>query len=49
VTHDYAPCVDGWIEHQWTIAKGDPPGDWKFEVAIPGYAPQVWRVRLRPK
>jgi hypothetical protein len=47
VTHDYAPCVAGWIEHGWTIAKEDPPGDWRVEVAIPGYVPQEWRVRFR--
>jgi hypothetical protein len=49
VTHDYAPCIDGWIEHNWTIAKEDPPGDWRIEVAIPGYEPQIWRVRFRPE
>jgi hypothetical protein len=47
VTHDYAACVGGWIEHQWTIAAADPPGEWSIKVEIAGYAAQHWRVRFR--
>jgi hypothetical protein len=45
-THDYATCLDGWIEHSWSIAKNDPLGDWEISVTIPDYEPQVWRVRF---
>jgi hypothetical protein len=48
ITHDYAPCVDGWIEHYWTIAKEDPLGAWTIKVEIPGYAPQQWNITFRP-
>jgi hypothetical protein len=45
-THDYAPCIDGWIEHSWSLAEKDPPGLWELSVAIPGYETQVWRVNF---
>jgi hypothetical protein len=44
VTHDYATCIDGWIEHGWNVAKEDPPGNWTIKVEIAGYVPRVWRV-----
>jgi hypothetical protein len=47
VTHDYAACVDGWIEHGWTIAHDDPADDWTIRVDLAGYAPEIWRVRFR--
>jgi hypothetical protein len=47
VTHNYAPCVDGWIEHNWSVAHDDPPGEWTIRVEIPGYVPQVWRIQFR--
>lgn len=47
VTHDYAACIDGWIEHGWSIAHDDPAGEWTIRVAIAGYAPQIWRVQFR--
>jgi hypothetical protein len=46
-THDYAACVDGWIEHGWAVAHDDPAGDWTIRVEIAGYVPQVWHVRFR--
>lgn len=49
VTHDYAPCIAGWIEHGWTIAKEDPPGAWTVKVEIAGYEPQLWHVRFRAR
>jgi len=45
-THDYAPCIGGWIEHSWTLAPKDPQGPWEIRVAIPGYEPQIWHVRF---
>jgi len=44
VTHDYAACIDGWIEHGWNVSKDDPAGNWTIKVEIAGYVPQVWRV-----
>jgi hypothetical protein len=45
-THDYAACIEGWIEHSWSLADKDPPGMWEISVAIPGYETQLWRVRF---
>jgi hypothetical protein len=45
-THDWVACYDGWIEHTWSLAEGDPPGDWTITIDIAGYAPQVWPVRF---
>jgi hypothetical protein len=45
-THDYAACIDGWIEHSWSLAEHDPPGMWEISVAIPGWQTQVWKVRF---
>jgi hypothetical protein len=43
-THNYAACIDGWIEHSWALAENDPKGLWEISVAIAGYETQVWRV-----
>jgi hypothetical protein len=45
-THDYAACIDGWIEHSWALAPDDPKGAWELSVAIPGYETTVWQVRF---
>jgi hypothetical protein len=45
-THDYAACIDGWIEHSWSLAEHDPPGMWEISVAIAGYQTQTWSVRF---
>jgi hypothetical protein len=47
ITHAYAPCLDGWIEHMWSLSKGDPVGDWTIEVAIPSYATQTFQIKFR--
>ena len=45
-THDYAACIDGWIEHSWSLAEHDPPGIWEISVAIAGYETQVWNIHF---
>ena len=45
-THDYAACIDGWIEHSWALAPDDPKGTWEISVAIAGYQTVVWRVQF---
>jgi hypothetical protein len=45
-THDYAACIEGWIEHSWSLAEHDPPGMWEISVAIAGYETQLFRVRF---
>jgi len=46
-THDWTACLDGWIEHGWSVAAADPPGEWTITVQLDGYVPQVWRVTFR--
>ena len=49
VTEDYSGCYDGWIQHTWTIAEDDPPGDYVFTVEVDGYQPQRFHGRfVRP-
>jgi hypothetical protein len=49
VTEDYSGCYDGWIQHAWTIAPEDPPGEYVLTVEVEGYRPQTFRGRfLRP-
>ena len=45
-TTDYVSCRDGWIEHTWRIAKGDPPGEWLVTIEIEGYEPTVFKPRF---
>ncbi len=45
-THDYAACIDGWIEHSWALAPEDPKGSWEITVAIDGYETQVFRAKF---
>jgi hypothetical protein len=45
-THDYAACIDGWIEHSWALAPEDPKGMWELSVAISGYETVIWRVQF---
>ncbi len=42
-TRDFAACIDGWIEHSWTLGPDDPKGRWEITVTIAGYEPQVFR------
>jgi hypothetical protein len=50
VTEDYSGCYDGWIQHSWTIAAEDPPGEYVLTVEVEGYQPQTFRGRFsRPK
>jgi len=46
VTEDYSGCYDGWIQHAWTIAPKDPPGEYVFTVEVEGYKPQTFRGRF---
>jgi hypothetical protein len=46
VTEDYSGCYDGWIQHAWTIAANDPPGEYVLTVEIDGYQPQTFRGRF---
>ncbi|HWU85872.1 MAG TPA: hypothetical protein VN253_01255 [Kofleriaceae bacterium] len=50
VTEDYSGCYDGWIQHAWTIAPNDPPGEYVLTVEVDGYQPQTFRGRfLKPE
>jgi hypothetical protein len=46
VTHDYAACVSGKVEHLWGVSEADPPGLWKLRVEIAGYQPRTWTIRF---
>jgi hypothetical protein len=48
VTESYSGCYDGWIQHQWTIATGDPPGEYVLTVEVEGYQSQTFRGRFIP-
>jgi hypothetical protein len=37
-------CRSGWIEKQWSVAAGDPPGLWTIRVTPVGFAPKVFRA-----
>jgi hypothetical protein len=45
-TIDYAACKQGWIEHVWSVAAGDPAGTYVITVEVDGYAPQVFRPKF---
>jgi len=45
-TYDYVACRDGWIEHSWRVARGDPPGEWIVTIEIEGYEPTVFRPKF---
>ena len=46
VTEDYSGCYDGWIQHAWTVAASDPPGEYVLTVEVEGYQPQTFRGRF---
>jgi len=46
VTEDYSGCYDGWIQHAWTIAANDPPGEYVLTVEVEGYQRQTFRGRF---
>ena len=46
VTEDYSGCYDGWIQHAWTIAPNDPPGEYVLTVEVDGFQPQTFRGRF---
>jgi hypothetical protein len=46
VTEDYSGCYDGWIQHAWTIAANDPPGEYVLTVEVEGYQAQTFRGRF---
>jgi hypothetical protein len=46
VTEDYSGCYDGWIQHAWTSAPNDPPGEYVLTVEVDGYRPQTFRGRF---
>ncbi len=45
-TVDYAACKMGWVEHQWTVAEGDPAGTYVITVELDGYATQTFRPKF---
>ena len=45
-TVDYGACKQGWVEHQWTVAEGDPAGTYVITVELDGYATQTFRPRF---
>ena len=36
MTSEFAVPVDGWIEHGWCVADGDPPGTYEMAIGIDG-------------
>jgi hypothetical protein len=45
-TIDYAACKAGWVEHQWSVAEGDPAGTYVITVQLDGYATQTFRPKF---
>jgi len=37
-------CVEGWIEKQWSVTAGDPPGVWAVRITAAGYATKTFRA-----
>jgi hypothetical protein len=45
VSRSEAVCDnDGWIEKQWSVSPGDPPGEWVIRVTPEGYARTTFRA-----
>jgi hypothetical protein len=44
VLHYDAECRSGWIEKQWSVSPGDPPGAWSIRVTPDGFAAKTFRV-----
>lgn len=42
--HYMAECHGGWIEKQWSVSAGDPPGVWAIRVTARGFAPKKLRA-----
>jgi hypothetical protein len=40
-------CRADWIEKQWSVSQGDPPGVWVIRVTVDGYAPKTFRASFR--
>jgi hypothetical protein len=45
-TIDYAACKQGWIEHVWSVAAGDPAGSYVITVELDGYVPTTFRPKF---
>ena len=45
-TIGYAACRQGWVEHVWTVAAGDPAGTYVITVELEGYARQTFRPKF---
>lgn len=45
-TIDFAACRQGWVEHVWSIAEGDPAGTYVITVELDGYAAQTFRPKF---
>ena len=45
-TVDYAACKQGWLEHHWIVAAGDPAGTYVITVELDGYAMQTFRPKF---
>ena len=43
-----AECHDGWVAKIWSVAAGDPPGDWVLRVTVKGYAPLTFAAAVNP-
>jgi len=40
-------CRAGWLEKQWSVSPGDPPGRWVIKVTVDGFAPKTFRASFR--
>lgn len=42
--HYQTECRAGWIEKQWSVSPGDPPGVWTIHVTVDGFATKTFRA-----
>ena len=45
-TVSYAACRQGWVEHVWTVAAGDPAGTYVITVELEGHTRQTFRPKF---
>ena len=46
--HFQTECRAGWIEKQWSVSAGDPPGVWVIRVTVDGFAPKTFHASFHP-
>lgn len=45
--HYQTECRAGWIEKQWSVSAGDPPGVWVIRVTVDGFATKTFHATFR--